>query len=323
MLLTSPWRLSLLFLVSGVATGYLLERQGVRGFLGRRSVRLLVPLVFGDARDRAAAVVSRSRREGAVRRQLRRVLGALSHGLPRFLPRRGLPDPADLESPLVRRVSVGLHAARCTCSCARLPGPCRGCVPGSSGGSWGSACCCGRSCISPRRACCSPCVSRRRTRSSTTGTTMRSTLLVFLLGFALVGTRAPWETRGAPTLACARSRRTRLGVPLRLARDLWRRRRAPAVDRLSAALAARVQCANVARDHGRSRLRAPASLPRQRGAPLSDHGRFFPSTSCTRPSSWSPRTRCSRWGSIPCSRASCSCWSRSRCASWATKPFGE
>lgn len=47
MLLTSPWRLSLLFLVSGVATGYLLERQGSRGFLGRRSVRLLVPLVFG------------------------------------------------------------------------------------------------------------------------------------------------------------------------------------------------------------------------------------------------------------------------------------
>ena len=47
MLLTSPWRLSLLFLVSGVATAYLFERQGTRGFLGRRSVRLLVPLVFG------------------------------------------------------------------------------------------------------------------------------------------------------------------------------------------------------------------------------------------------------------------------------------
>lgn len=47
MLLTSPWRLSLLFLVSGVATGYLLERQGSRGFLSRRSLRLLVPLVFG------------------------------------------------------------------------------------------------------------------------------------------------------------------------------------------------------------------------------------------------------------------------------------
>jgi len=47
MLLTSPWRLSLLFLVSGVATAYFVERLGSRGFLGRRSVRLLVPLVFG------------------------------------------------------------------------------------------------------------------------------------------------------------------------------------------------------------------------------------------------------------------------------------
>ena len=49
MMLSSPWRLSLLFLVSGVATGYLLDRQGVRGFFGRRSVRLLVPLLFGMA----------------------------------------------------------------------------------------------------------------------------------------------------------------------------------------------------------------------------------------------------------------------------------
>jgi len=49
MMLTSPWRLSLLFLISGVATGYLLDRQGVRGFLGQRSIRLLVPLLFGMA----------------------------------------------------------------------------------------------------------------------------------------------------------------------------------------------------------------------------------------------------------------------------------
>jgi glucan biosynthesis protein C len=47
MMLTSPWRLSLLFLVSGVATAHLFERQGTRGFLGQRSVRLLVPLLFG------------------------------------------------------------------------------------------------------------------------------------------------------------------------------------------------------------------------------------------------------------------------------------
>ncbi len=49
MMLSSPWRLSLLFVVSGVATAYLLERQGIQRFLGQRSVRLLVPLVFGIA----------------------------------------------------------------------------------------------------------------------------------------------------------------------------------------------------------------------------------------------------------------------------------
>jgi glucan biosynthesis protein C len=47
MMLSSPWRLSLLFLVSGVATGFLLARQGSARFLGLRSTRLLIPLVFG------------------------------------------------------------------------------------------------------------------------------------------------------------------------------------------------------------------------------------------------------------------------------------
>jgi glucan biosynthesis protein C len=49
MLLSSPWRLPLLFLVSGVATAYLLERRGNGGFLGQRSLRLLIPLLFGMA----------------------------------------------------------------------------------------------------------------------------------------------------------------------------------------------------------------------------------------------------------------------------------
>ncbi|HEY4529467.1 MAG TPA: acyltransferase family protein [Luteimonas sp.] len=54
MFLTSPWRLSLLFLVSGAATALALERAAHGGttgapprFLGLRSRRLLVPLVFG------------------------------------------------------------------------------------------------------------------------------------------------------------------------------------------------------------------------------------------------------------------------------------
>jgi glucans biosynthesis protein C len=47
MLLSGPWRLNLLFLVSGVASSCMLARTRVAQFLGKRSVRLLVPLVFG------------------------------------------------------------------------------------------------------------------------------------------------------------------------------------------------------------------------------------------------------------------------------------
>ncbi|MEO8671528.1 MAG: acyltransferase family protein [Tahibacter sp.] len=46
MLLSSPWRLSLLFLISGVATAFLLGK-GMQGFFRMRSRRLLIPLIFG------------------------------------------------------------------------------------------------------------------------------------------------------------------------------------------------------------------------------------------------------------------------------------
>ncbi|RDY68579.1 acetyltransferase [Lysobacter soli] len=46
MLMTSPWRLSLLFFISGVATACLLGKTP-QGFLRKRSWRLLVPLIFG------------------------------------------------------------------------------------------------------------------------------------------------------------------------------------------------------------------------------------------------------------------------------------
>src|SRR3546814_14982162 len=45
MLLTAPWRLSLLFLVSGAATAFL-TGTSASGFLGARSWRLLVSLAF-------------------------------------------------------------------------------------------------------------------------------------------------------------------------------------------------------------------------------------------------------------------------------------
>lgn len=46
MILSAPWRLALLFLVSGVATAHLLAKRP-HGFLRQRSWRLLLPLLFG------------------------------------------------------------------------------------------------------------------------------------------------------------------------------------------------------------------------------------------------------------------------------------
>ncbi len=50
MALLMPWRLGLLFAVSGYASAHLLARSdGIRDFLATRSARLLVPLAFGMA----------------------------------------------------------------------------------------------------------------------------------------------------------------------------------------------------------------------------------------------------------------------------------
>ena len=47
MMLSSPWRLSLLFLVAGAASSCMLARLAPLAFLRKRSWRLLVPLLFG------------------------------------------------------------------------------------------------------------------------------------------------------------------------------------------------------------------------------------------------------------------------------------
>lgn len=49
MFLTSPWRMSLLFLVSGVATRFMLGKQRATSFASSRSLRILLPLIFGMA----------------------------------------------------------------------------------------------------------------------------------------------------------------------------------------------------------------------------------------------------------------------------------
>ncbi len=47
MLLVNPWRLALLWIVSGIASSYLLDKFRWWEFLSSRSVRLLLPLAFG------------------------------------------------------------------------------------------------------------------------------------------------------------------------------------------------------------------------------------------------------------------------------------
>jgi hypothetical protein len=47
MLALNPWRLALLFLVSGVATRFMLRKAAVGTLLRSRSSRLLIPLIFG------------------------------------------------------------------------------------------------------------------------------------------------------------------------------------------------------------------------------------------------------------------------------------
>ncbi|MCG2583257.1 acyltransferase family protein [Massilia sp. TS11] len=49
MMLSSPWRLGLLFLVSGVAARCLLHKLSAARFMAKRSLRLLLPLAFGMA----------------------------------------------------------------------------------------------------------------------------------------------------------------------------------------------------------------------------------------------------------------------------------
>jgi glucan biosynthesis protein C len=49
MALVSPWRLALLFLISGVAVRYALDKSGTGRFLRERSLRLFLPLAFGMA----------------------------------------------------------------------------------------------------------------------------------------------------------------------------------------------------------------------------------------------------------------------------------
>ncbi len=47
MRLSNPWRLTLLFIISGCATRFMMDKMNAGRFLGSRTVRLVIPLLFG------------------------------------------------------------------------------------------------------------------------------------------------------------------------------------------------------------------------------------------------------------------------------------
>ncbi len=49
MMLTTTWRLDLLFLVSGVAISFMVTKMSINAFLGQRIIKLLIPLLFACA----------------------------------------------------------------------------------------------------------------------------------------------------------------------------------------------------------------------------------------------------------------------------------
>jgi glucans biosynthesis protein C len=49
MLMVNPWRLALLFLISGIAVRFATDKMGFGKFLPERLMRLFLPLVFGMA----------------------------------------------------------------------------------------------------------------------------------------------------------------------------------------------------------------------------------------------------------------------------------
>ena len=74
MLVLNPWRLALLFLVSGAATRFMLRKYTVGLLLRARSSRLLIPLRVRHAGDRAAAGLRPDRREPRLSGRFRRFL---------------------------------------------------------------------------------------------------------------------------------------------------------------------------------------------------------------------------------------------------------
>ena len=109
MLVLNPWRLSLLFLVSGVATRFMLRKYALAPLLRSRTARLLIPLIFGmlvivppQAYDQIVEALGYP--AGFVDFYLNALFCLRRAVLPKTLH-----HAADLEPSVVRGLSLGLH----------------------------------------------------------------------------------------------------------------------------------------------------------------------------------------------------------------------
>ena len=125
MLISNPWRLTLLFVVSGYASRALFAKSGGVGrFLASRASRLLVPLAFGDRGDGAAAKLGRTGHAARLCARLRLFPVARLFRVRR--DRRG--RSADVEPSVVRRLSVRLHRRAVAAPASAAPASAAGLV---------------------------------------------------------------------------------------------------------------------------------------------------------------------------------------------------
>ena len=150
MRLSNPWRMGLLFVISGVATGLMLGRPGLAR---ERSRRLLLPLLLGHGGHRAAAGLAAGARAVRLRRQLSRLPAPVLQRLRRLLPRQAVPGAAHLEPPVVPSLPVVPTRCCCCwrCACCRrralqraADAIRRACRAGAAAGCCRCCCCGGR-----------------------------------------------------------------------------------------------------------------------------------------------------------------------------------
>ena len=278
MLVLNPWRLAVLFLVSGVATRFMLRKYALVPLLRSRSARLLIPLVFGMAVIVPPQAYDQIVEEAAIPPDfVIFISGTIWLWARSSAP--ALHPAADLEPSLVRRLSLGLYDGARGVLVA---------LPGLTG------------------------VAERVAAAMRSGPLLLIVPSVLFAPIASFAAELPFDARAVRRLVQSRLVRHRLParLPARPRGSILGRDRAPALDRAAAGrdllVCALSPLRRDSRDigmplrtlwrdrlwllsmalHGR-RARLCAALAHGRNRPRAAilPMRFFPITSCTRPRS--------------------------------------